>query len=57
MLLYEPEEQNRKLVTAAIDLLVFNARISNTIQDSPTISGWMKSSKGKEEEKEKEKGK
>ena len=51
--LYELEHQDREIMISEMDLLVFNPRMPNTIQGSLIVSGWMKSNKGKEKEKEK----
>lgn len=51
--LYELEHQERELMITEMDLLVFNPRMPNTIQGNLIVSGWMRSMKGKEKEKEK----
>ncbi len=51
--LYELEHQDRQIMITEMDLLVFNPRMPNTVQGSLIVSGWMKTDKGKEREKEK----
>ncbi len=55
--LYELEHQDRDLRITDLDLLVFNPRMPNTIQGTLVVSGWMKSGKGKEKERDKGKEK
>ena len=53
--LYELEHQEQELRISEMDLLVFNPRMPNTIQGNLIISGLMKGSKGKDQEKGREK--
>jgi hypothetical protein len=52
--LYELEHQEQELMISEMDLLVFNPRMPNTIQGNLIISGLMKGSKGKDQEKGRE---
>jgi hypothetical protein len=52
--LYELEHQEQELMISEMDILVFNPRMPNTIQGNLIISGLMKGSKGKDQEKGRE---
>ncbi len=52
--LYELEHQEQELMISEMDLLVFNPRMPNTIQGNLIISGLMKGSKGRDQEKGRE---
>ena len=52
--LYELEHQEQELMISEMDILVFNPRTPNTIQGNLIISGLMKGSKGKDQEKGRE---
>jgi hypothetical protein len=51
---YELEHQEQELMISEMDILVFNPRMPNTIQGNLIISGLMKGSKGKDQEKGRE---
>jgi len=54
--IYEIEHHQKELMISEMDLLVFNIRMTNSVQGSMVISGLMKGATTKEKEKGKEKG-
>jgi Tfp pilus assembly protein PilO len=54
--IYQIEHHQKELMISEMDLLVFNIRMTNSVQGSMVISGLMKGAKTKEKEKGKEKG-